>query len=74
MTLARFLTLILSRNIYILENKEQLKAIYVTFGAAIFSALEIDSEQANCDAAKTDYINFISGLGRFSNWSLEIMP
>ena len=49
------------------ENKEPLKAIYVTFGATIFSALEEDSEIANCDAAKTDYINFISGLGRFTN-------
>ena len=44
------------------------KAIYVTFGAATFSALEEDIEIANCDAAKVDYINFISTLGRFTNW------
>ena len=44
----------------------------MTFGAATFSALEIESEQANCDAAKTDYINFISSLGRFTNWHLKI--
>ena len=39
----------------------------MTFGAATFSALEEDNEIANCDAAKADYISFISSLGKFSN-------
>jgi len=51
-----------------------LNAIYVTFGAATFSALEIDSEQANCDTAKADYINFISGLETDNSGNIKLSP
>jgi len=51
-----------------------LNAIYVTFGAATFSALEEDTEIANCDAAKVDYINFISTLETDDSGNVKLSP
>lgn len=51
-----------------------LNAIYVTCGAIIFSSLEEESEIANCDAAKSDYINFISSLETDNSGNIKLSP